>query len=178
MSCAHGPTPEPLTLGPDQLAAIATRAEAATPGPWCTDHTWDIYQGAEYVPGVSRWIGEMRRDVANEPFADAEFIAHARQDVPALLAEVDRLRARIAGLEALAADAVEYRVECPDAGLAVRRQVGGVRWAVLDGARSVLLPTGWVAPDAIHGDDGPFVWPDAVTAIAEARRALAEGGVS
>ena len=31
---------------------------------------------------------------------DAEFIAHAREDVPALIAEVRRLRERIAELEA------------------------------------------------------------------------------
>jgi hypothetical protein len=31
------------------------------------------------------------------PAADLEFIAHARQDVPRLIAEVRRLRARVGG---------------------------------------------------------------------------------
>ena len=81
-----------------ELAAIEARAAAATPGPWVRirDHRWasDIYVHAD-----------ARHDVAGRPVArvnehytpdvDAEFIAHARQDVPALLAEVRRLRGAI-----------------------------------------------------------------------------------
>ncbi|WP_255951610.1 hypothetical protein [Streptomyces odontomachi] len=82
----------PLT--PEREQEIRTRAEAATPGPWCTD-LWEIYQGAEYEPGLSSWVGETCR--AEDPDgarADAAFIAGAREDVPALLAEIDRLRAQ------------------------------------------------------------------------------------
>lgn len=84
-----------VPLADDGFAEIRARAEAATEGPWCTDD-WEIYQGAEYMPGLSRWVGETCRghvDGFPQDRADAAFIAAARSDVPALLAEVDRLRA-------------------------------------------------------------------------------------
>ena len=79
----------------DELSAIRERAVAATPGPW------------EMQPiGRSSFGYELRqRDslsvllytegcyVPKQEEANALFIAHAREDVPALLAEVDRLRA-------------------------------------------------------------------------------------
>ncbi|MFE1192890.1 hypothetical protein ACFW6E_08825 [Streptomyces olivaceoviridis] len=82
------------------LDAIQTRANAATPGPWCTD-SWEIYQGTEYEPGLSMWIGETCRGTSSleQDRADAAFVAAARTDVPALVAEVHRLRARVAELE-------------------------------------------------------------------------------
>jgi hypothetical protein len=75
------------------LDAIETRTNAATPGPWCTD-SWEIYQGTAYVPGISMWIGETCRGTTSpeQDRADAEFVAAARTDVPALLAEVARLK--------------------------------------------------------------------------------------
>lgn len=86
-------TTTPLTE--QQLADIAARTQAATNGPWCTD-SWEIYQGTEYEPGISQWIGETCRGTSSpeQDRADAEFVAHARTDVPALLDEVRRLRAR------------------------------------------------------------------------------------
>ncbi|MEV5443521.1 hypothetical protein AB0N23_13430 [Streptomyces sp. NPDC052644] len=84
----------------DRIAAIQARNAAATKGPWCTD-SWEIYQGSEYLPGISSWVGECcRSEDPEQALADAEFIAHARDDVPWLLAEVERLRARVAELEA------------------------------------------------------------------------------
>lgn len=72
----------------DRLAAIAARADAATPGPW---------ESLDNGDRVIAWTG--RRDdaigirefdyVIPEPMdsaVDAEFIAHARTDVPALVA--------------------------------------------------------------------------------------------
>lgn len=68
------------------LTAIEQRANAATPGPWVNDGA-EIY--ADIIGG--QWIGETLRldDPTSE--SDAEFIAHARQDVDDLLAEVKRL---------------------------------------------------------------------------------------
>lgn len=87
---------QPLT--DQQLSGIEARANAATPGPWCTD-SWEIYQGAEYEAGAE-WIGETcRAGEMDDSRADAEFVAAARTDVPALLAEVRRLTARVAELE-------------------------------------------------------------------------------
>ena len=84
-----------------RLDEILDRANAATKGPWCTD-AWEIYQGTEYVPGISFWIGETCRGTADleQDSADASFIAAARTDVPELVAEVVALRARVAELEA------------------------------------------------------------------------------
>ncbi|MFJ7782230.1 hypothetical protein ACIQY8_05880 [Streptomyces albidoflavus] len=88
-------TPQGLEpLSPEYLAEIAARTEAATAGPWCTDGA-EIYQGDEYV-SYAFWVGETcRADEADGGTVDAAFIAHARTDVPALLAEVERLRAAL-----------------------------------------------------------------------------------
>jgi hypothetical protein len=85
-------TTSPLT--DQQLTDIDARAKGATPGPWCTD-SWEIYQGTEYEPGISQWIGETCRGTSSpeQDRADAEFVAHARTDVPALLAEIRDSRA-------------------------------------------------------------------------------------
>ena len=80
-----------------ELAAMAARIDATTPGPWTSyfegrDHTsgdsfirtatQDIYISAEdYAGGGGHFL------------ADQDFIAHARQDMPKLIAEVQRLRA-------------------------------------------------------------------------------------
>lgn len=73
---------KPKRLTDDELAAIAARAEAATPGPWqvvprCTERDWDI-EG----PEEAYYRGQFARRT------DAEFIAHARADIPALLAHI------------------------------------------------------------------------------------------
>lgn len=81
-------------LSPEYLAEIAARAEAATAGPWCTDGA-EIYQGDEYAWNAF-WVGETcRADEADGGTVDAAFIAAARTDVPALAAEVERLRAEL-----------------------------------------------------------------------------------
>jgi hypothetical protein len=69
------------------LNAIRKRAEVATEGPWqcanTTDGPWILDDGDMIITGTCE------RD------ADGEFIAHARQDVPALIAEVERLKEAI-----------------------------------------------------------------------------------
>ena len=83
------------TTSPLNLAHIEARTNAATEGPWCTD-AWEIYQGTEYQPGLSMWIGETCRGTSTpeQDQADAAFVAAARTDVPALIAEVRRLQAQ------------------------------------------------------------------------------------
>jgi hypothetical protein len=69
------------------LNAIRKRAEASSSGPW---HTYENYR-----KNNSEIITNSRHAFVAKVFTgqtDAEFIAHARQDVPALLAEVERLR--------------------------------------------------------------------------------------
>lgn len=69
-----------------QLKAIEERAEKATPGPW----------GVNGQRGDAYWYGYVHAgdtpidDVFREE--NAAFIAHSREDVPALVAEVRRLR--------------------------------------------------------------------------------------
>ena len=73
--------------------AIRGRCQSSTPGPWAvdtasggvnviSDHYSDECVGI--CGNAKNW--QLLK-------GDAEFIAHARQDVPALLAEVERLRA-------------------------------------------------------------------------------------
>lgn len=83
-------------MTPEQLAEIEARAEAATPGPWEWDRQWiededeAIYvpQGATLGPTLIQ-LG----DTYEGHRYDCAFIAHARQDIPALIAEVRRLQA-------------------------------------------------------------------------------------
>lgn len=62
----------------DELQAIKARAEAATPGPWTFDiEDWKVVNAeSQHASSEEDW----------------QFIAHARTDVPALVAEVERLR--------------------------------------------------------------------------------------
>lgn len=84
------------TLDDQRLNEIEARINAAYPGPWWTDGR-EIYQGdTGNTPSILRWIGDTRRpDDWDGSRDNAAFIAHARTDVPALLAEVRRLRAEL-----------------------------------------------------------------------------------
>ena len=90
------------------LGAFRARAEAATEGRWTwASHTtadgdeWAVFDPTDHALASNRdgWA------------PDAEFIAHARADIPALIGEVERLRAErdraeatIARVRALVAD--------------------------------------------------------------------------
>ena len=91
-------TDTPMT--PEREQEIRAREQAATPGPWeeCPSYGTDFYAylGGSYLRGV----GSLTFGEGEDAEADLVFTLNARQDVPALLAEVDRLRARGAELEA------------------------------------------------------------------------------
>lgn len=87
-------------LTTEQLEAIRSRTEKATEGPWnwtedgknlISEKGGTIVGEAVYdgIGGV--WFDAWRRD--------EEFIAHSREDIPALLAEVESLNAEIADRE-------------------------------------------------------------------------------
>lgn len=80
------------------LATIRARVAATTPDPWVVDAdacTVDTSDGRALVTVL---LGDSdTRDAPRQSLADCAFIAHARTDVPALLAEVDLLRALVAG---------------------------------------------------------------------------------
>jgi hypothetical protein len=74
-----------------ELAAIESRANAATREPWIVDGTYvpTASLSAVSVYGMGMEVAECQMD------ADGAFIAAARVDVPALIAEVRRLRAEL-----------------------------------------------------------------------------------
>ena len=81
------------------LEAIQARADAATAGPW-REFISDVYAIKGCGVPVCSDCREVHlaeivadEDEADNREADAEFIAHAREDVPALIREVSRLRA-------------------------------------------------------------------------------------
>lgn len=86
----------------ERLAAIRGRADAATPGPWehvqpeFRDHTSQSVKGAagQVVAFAGYGLASM------PPWRNAEFIAHARSDIPDLLAMVDDLSAENRDLRA------------------------------------------------------------------------------
>jgi hypothetical protein len=81
----------------EEIEKIRARCNAARPSPWTS-----IIEGRDQTSGSSFiMIGE--GDNRNEdlyligderpvPSADYDFVAHARQDIPFLLAEIDRLK--------------------------------------------------------------------------------------
>jgi hypothetical protein len=114
---------------PDQpldLDAIEQRTNAATPGPW----QWHISRrtldyrlqtaGWDVVMGFARWGRNSAQPEFNidgllhhgadldQPHPDAEFIAAARTDVPALVAAVRRLTAELATMTAVAESNKRY----------------------------------------------------------------------
>lgn len=102
-----------------RLAEIRARAECATAGPWWWD---EDRREVRSVNAVDEWGHRYDRDESSGPIVetdmghyppyrvDREFIAHARQDVPDLLAEVERLRNLVAAVEWRGHDCYEM---CP-----------------------------------------------------------------
>ncbi len=74
------------------MEAIRQRCDRATPGPWKS-----YVEGRDHDSGSS-FIMTSREDIEllGASVADQDFIAHARQDIPQLLAEIERLKATVA----------------------------------------------------------------------------------
>lgn len=86
----------------EELAAIEARANAATQGPWAVER-WEDFAGkpSYYVDGALRWREHLNTLSCEGDKDTAEFIAHAREDVPALLAAVRERDNTIARIRAL-----------------------------------------------------------------------------
>ena len=91
-------------MSDDELAAIEARANAATLGPWrvlrqkkktAINPWWRLCIETPIKHGPGAWVAR----ISNDLVPDAEFIAAARTDVPALLAEVRRLQRAIRRLK-------------------------------------------------------------------------------
>lgn len=94
----------------EEIEAIRARVEAATPGPWhfrAADAIFNpsvvVIEDPDEPVDAHEWVAECGPHQCNGP-ANAEFIAHARTDIPLLLAALDRVTAErneaIADLEA------------------------------------------------------------------------------
>lgn len=99
------PTDPAAELSEEECDAIRRRSLDAMLGPWSShrtahDHLWTIRQCAEPHPEAFAIA-----KVAPDDWSTADFIAHARTDIPRLLSTVARLRARLAAIEG-AVDAV------------------------------------------------------------------------
>lgn len=83
-----------------ELKEISARADRALPGPWRLFDQWEpnnlarenvvLWDDPQLAEGVDGWVCQVPGDPA-----DAEFIAHARTDVPLLVAEVRRLHSEL-----------------------------------------------------------------------------------
>ncbi|MEU5900659.1 hypothetical protein [Streptomyces venezuelae] len=115
MPVGPDPQPTPARLSPQREAEIAARVEAATKGPWgfydgdtYADVAADLQMTSRASYSYRQKIAQLEDenywdDPAHEDHdeqrapeqmgANAEFIAHAREDVPALLAELAAVRA-------------------------------------------------------------------------------------
>lgn len=71
----------------DQLEAIRMRAEKATEGNW----NYTAVGGGGRNSTVASFGKELTMIGEIKSISDAEFIAHSREDIPALLAEIERL---------------------------------------------------------------------------------------
>lgn len=87
-----------VRLTDEDLKAIRERVEKATPGEWITDVC--------YADNGGRYIAVCTSHRATEVLGehgpgedDAKFIAAAKSDVPRLLDEVERLKAKLAEAE-------------------------------------------------------------------------------
>jgi hypothetical protein len=82
-------------MSEDELAAIEARANAATPGPWTDDLAKCGSQQARGEDSLYFQPTGPESRTATQSEADRLFIAHARSDIPALIAEVRFLRMRL-----------------------------------------------------------------------------------
>jgi hypothetical protein len=74
----------------EKLTEIAARCEKATPGSWAVNPGEDYVAAGCWPIGMSICKCSHREDDKQQ--ADLEFIAHARNDIPALLDHVRELR--------------------------------------------------------------------------------------
>lgn len=86
-------------LHDDELRAIESRCQAAMPGRWWVDfgENFQSLNTPKPVKGVVRnynrkKVVEWNSKGDSGDYRDAEFIAHSREDVPKLIAEIKRLR--------------------------------------------------------------------------------------
>lgn len=101
-------SPENKFLAAEELKQIRGRCDKATPGPWVSyvegrDHT----SGSNFIMTGRELSRGEDIELTGATVADQDFIAQARQDIPRLLVEVERLRGIISKLKAQLANVEE-----------------------------------------------------------------------
>lgn len=93
----------PTMNGPrstEALEAIRKRAEAATPGEWTYSYTMNSYWPYSYrIWRQSKRNPEISTDISLWPEEDADFITHARTDIPFLLDQIATLQSHLASIK-------------------------------------------------------------------------------
>ncbi|MFE6500732.1 hypothetical protein [Kitasatospora sp. NPDC057738] len=127
------------------LDAIQARTDAATPGPWWADDTDIIVGTSDDLQPHPVWIGETANPgTPNGGLANAQFIAAARTDVPALLDRVRELTADLAemthcrdnAIRALRRDDIDTDLDIEDT-IANEMSVQGWDWEDDDAPRTI-----------------------------------------
>lgn len=118
-------------MSDDELNAIEARANAATPGPWEADGADVTTRYTSHSKGLVRWQVASYVDPR-----DLDFIVHAREDVPALVAEVRRLR----GIEQEMEDLIERECRAPVCELEAENEALRKRVAETNDAIMRLVP--------------------------------------
>lgn len=134
-------------LNKEQLDEIKARVEKATPGEWfydsytvCTDEVFD--DEGNLVETVTLDYADRHGDVHFKKETDAQFVAHARQDVPALIEEVERLNR----IEKIALHFMERETKLQNAITQALEVVSDAEGELIERVEQVLL-------DALEGDD-------------------------
>jgi len=89
----------------ERLAAIRQREQAATPGSWTWKPPYELAsfvnlenEAGQRIHSDGSACGEYGADIDVDG-PNGQFMAHARDDIPFLLAEVDRLRLALSDLD-------------------------------------------------------------------------------
>lgn len=143
-----------------------------------------LTEAAECAYRIARRLDEQQHDQRAQGAWDVENVLRAElrrlaAEAPTTTKPEDGIRTA----DLLAESATEYRVPVPEGGgtdLLVRRQalVHGAGWSVAVpgwGGGRAWTAEGWQDSISALSVDRLFCWPDAETAVAEARRALAAG---
>ena len=137
------------------LPAIRARCEAATEGPWSCRHADETDSGSWLIQAGDTSIEASIGDIWEgecDPRPNAEFIAHARSDIPALLALVATLTEERG---TMAAHGIDWIHKAEAAESEVERLRGLV--ADLREAAQAVLAAGERVDELVHhGDDADY----------------------
>lgn len=76
----------------ERLNEIKVRIEKATTGPWDTGKQYEQMDPGHYVYSKANGLIVVAEEEGTIRENDANFIANARQDIPDLIAEIERVR--------------------------------------------------------------------------------------